>query len=120
MPESLVEQSRWLYTLVVGLMALERGIELVIARRNHRWLLERGGIEVGAEHYPWIVLLHTVFLAACPLEVWLLKRPLLPWLAAPMTAALVGSLVLRYLGGGDPGASLHGAGGLPRRSPVDR
>ena len=40
-------------------------------------------------HYRWMVLLHTAFLVCCPLEVWLLGRPFLPWLGIPMLLLLV-------------------------------
>jgi methyltransferase len=96
MLQAPLEDSRWLYTLVVALVACERAAELLIARRNHRWLAQQGAVERGAGHYPWMVLLHAVFLVASPLEVWLLDRPLLPWLAIPMTAALGAAMALRY------------------------
>lgn len=88
--------SRWLYTLLVGLVAAERGIELVIARRNNRWLASRGGVEVGAGHYRWMVLLHSGFLVACVAEVWLGERPLVPPLAVSMLLVLVAAMSLRY------------------------
>lgn len=49
--------------IIVGLVALERLIELAIARRNTRMLLAAGGVEHGAAHYPWLVLLHAAWLA---------------------------------------------------------
>ncbi len=88
--------SRWLYVALVAVVAAERLVELVITRRHRRALLERGGIEVGQEHYPWMVLLHTSLLAAGPLEVFLLERPLIAPLAAAMTLLLVLTMALRY------------------------
>jgi len=44
--------------IIVGLVALQRLGELVVATRNTRTLLNRGGVEHGARHYPLIVLLH--------------------------------------------------------------
>lgn len=87
---------RWLYLGVVGLVVVERLVELAISRRNERWGRARGGVEVGAGHYPWMVLLHTGFLVSCPLEVLLLERPLLPGLAAAMLALLFAAMALRY------------------------
>lgn len=49
--------------LAVGLVALQRLSELVVARRNTRRLLAMGGIEAGAAHYPLIVALHAGWLA---------------------------------------------------------
>ncbi len=51
----------WLI-IVLGLVALQRLGELVWSRRNERRLREAGAIEIGAEHYPLLVLLHTGWL----------------------------------------------------------
>lgn len=85
-----------LYTLLVVVVALGRLVELRIASRNFQSLLGRGGVEAGAEHYRWMVLLHVLFLAACPLEVWLLRRPFIPALAAVMLVLLVLAALLRW------------------------
>ena len=87
---------RWLYTGLVALMVIERFVELAISRRNQRCLEARGAVEVGAEHYPWMVLLHTLFPASCLAEVWVLGRPLIPTIAVSMLAALLVSTALRY------------------------
>jgi methyltransferase len=84
------------YTLLVGLVAMERCLELVISRRNAKRLLARGGVPVRSGAYPWMVALHAGFLVACPLEVWLLERPLVPVLAVAMTLLLASALALRY------------------------
>ncbi len=88
--------SRWLFTGLVGLVGLERLLELWIAGRNRRWLLARGGFEVGQDHYPWMVLLHATFLVAAPMEVWMLDRPLIPPLAIGMMLLLIVAMALRY------------------------
>ncbi len=97
--------TRVLYTALVGLAAAARLCELRIASRNRKNLLAQGAVEVGTGHYPWMVLLHTAWLAACPLEVWLLHRPFLPVLAAFSLAGFLAAMALRYwviatLGGG--------------------
>lgn len=88
--------TRVLYTILIGLVAAGRLFELRIAGRNYRALLARGGVEVGAEHYRWMVLLHTAFLIACPLEVWLLGRPFIPALAAVMLLLASLAAALRW------------------------
>jgi methyltransferase len=88
--------TRLLYTVLVAAIAAGRLIELRIAERHRRSLLARGGVEAGAGHYPWMVALHTAFLFACPLEVWLLDRPFIPALAAAMLALLLGAVALRW------------------------
>lgn len=59
--------TRLLYTALVAAVALGRLVELRVAGRNLRRLLARGGVEIAPGHYPWMVLLHTLFLVACPL-----------------------------------------------------
>ena len=54
--------------LVLLLVTLQRGGELVLARRNTRRLMARGAIEVAPEHYPAIVALHGLWL----LSLWVL------------------------------------------------
>lgn len=50
--------------VVVLLVAVQRLAELVYARRNTKRLLAAGGVEVGAGHYPVLVLTHVAWLAA--------------------------------------------------------
>jgi methyltransferase len=49
--------------LLLMLVTLERLFELWLANRNTRALLKKGAHEVSAEHYPFIVALHAVWLA---------------------------------------------------------
>lgn len=58
----------WLYGLL-GLVLLQRLGELALARRNTRRLLDKGYVEVGARHYPLIVLLHACWLIAIAVTV---------------------------------------------------
>lgn len=88
--------TRLLFTLLVAVAALGRGVELVIAERNRRRLLAKGAVETGAGHYPWMVGLHAAWLASAPAEVWLLDRPFLPWLAYPMLALFALATALRW------------------------
>ncbi len=52
----------WAYA-VMAFVTLQRLSELVIAKRNTARLLAAGAREVGAEHYPVMVALHTAWLA---------------------------------------------------------
>lgn len=88
--------SRWLYGVLLLTVVLERLLEQWIAGRNARRLRERGGYEVGGEHYPWMVAMHAAFLVACPLEVWLAERPWRPLLGGAMVALLIATMGLRY------------------------
>ena len=65
---------------ILAFVTLERGAELVWARRNTRRLLAQGAHEAAGGHYPLIVGLHAAWLAG----LWLLApdRPVsLGWLA---------------------------------------
>ena len=59
-----------LAAIILALVTLQRLGELVVARHNSRALLARGAYEVGATHYPFIVALHTAWLAA----LWIFGR----------------------------------------------
>ena len=89
-------QTETLYLVLVGIVALERALELVISNRNARQLFRRGAVETGTRNYRWMVLLHGSFLIACPAEVVIMDRPFIPPLAAGMTAVLVLTMALRY------------------------
>lgn len=47
---------------IILAVALQRLLELVLAKRNTARLLAEGGVEIGRSHYLPIVLLHTVWL----------------------------------------------------------
>lgn len=49
------------FTAFILFLILLRMGELLLARRNERWLLQHGAVEYGREHYPWIVMLHVLF-----------------------------------------------------------
>lgn len=40
---------------------VQRIIELLISKRNEKWLIEKGAKEYGADHYKWIVIMHVMF-----------------------------------------------------------
>jgi methyltransferase len=66
--------------VILALVTLQRGGELVLARRNTARLLARGAVEAGAEHYPIMVGLHGAWLAGLWWFAW--NRPAdLGWLA---------------------------------------
>jgi len=84
------------YVLLIAVVAAERVAELVVSKRNLAWSLERGGVEVGAGHYPAMVVLHTGLLVGCLVEVLVLNRPFLPALGWPMLAIVVAAQALRW------------------------
>jgi methyltransferase len=53
---------------IFAFYALERGLEVVIAGRNRRQLLARGGVELYPQSFRLIVLLHSLFALALLFE----------------------------------------------------
>ena len=87
--------SRTVYTILVGLVAVERVVELGLAHRNDIALRAAGAVEEGSAAYPWMVALHTAFPIACLAEVWCLRRPWIPLLGAVMLLAIGCAMGLR-------------------------
>lgn len=92
----MVIDSRLAYLGLLALIVVERQVELAIARRNTRRALAAGAVEAGADHYPWMVALHTAFLASCAAEVLVIGRPFRPLLAAAMLALLLLAAATRF------------------------
>jgi methyltransferase len=84
------------FTVLVGLVALERLAELVVAQRNLAWSRQHGGRESGLSHYPFMVVLHVGLLVGCLLEVWLSDRKFVPILGWTMVILVVLSQALRW------------------------
>lgn len=88
--------SLWLYTALIALVGVERLVELRLSVRNAKWAFERGAVEYGQGHYPFMTVFHTAFLVACVVEPWALERPFVsPWGFVALAFA-VGAQLLRY------------------------
>ena len=87
--------TRAAFLVLVALVALQRLAELALARANVRRMKARGGREVAASHYPFMVALHAAFLVAAPAEVVFLQRPFVPALALGSVALLLAAEALR-------------------------
>ena len=84
------------FTVLVALVGLERVAELVVSTRNATWSRERGGIETGRGHFPFMVVLHTALLVGALVEAWA-RRPDVPSvLAWSMLALVIASQALRW------------------------
>jgi methyltransferase len=57
------------------LVILLRIAELFLARRNAMRVLQRGAVEYGRSHYPYMIALHVLFLLSCLIEGYL--KPIL-------------------------------------------
>lgn len=84
------------YAALIALVTVERLAELVVANRNRRITLARGGVEYGQGHYLLVVALHVGLLAGALTEVLVADRPFYPWLGYPMLAVVLGAQGLRW------------------------
>jgi methyltransferase len=77
-------------------VALLRLVELRISKRHQAEMVAHGAAKVAEPRFRWMVLLHTAVLLSAALEVVLLKRPFIPWLAAPMLAIFIAANAVRW------------------------
>jgi methyltransferase len=88
--------SRLLFALLVALIAGERLTEMRISARNTRRLLKQGGVEACRSQLLPMIVLHATFLAAAPVEVWLLGRPFVPAVGWTALAVMVVAQGVRF------------------------
>ncbi len=84
--------------IVLALVAAQRLTELTLSRHNEAWLRARGGVEVGAGHYPLFFLVHGGWLAALALSVSPETRINWWWLAVFVLLQIGRAWVLASLG----------------------
>ena len=84
------------FTLLVAAVGVERLAELVVSKRNAAWSLERGGVETGRGHYPFMVVLHTGLLIGALVEVWVRRPDVTGVLALSMLVLVIASQALRW------------------------
>lgn len=81
------------FYLFFGLLLFQRGLELVIAKRNERYLLSKGGYEVGREHYKYLVLLHAGFFCTLYIEVVYYGYSLTWWSLLPFSIFVIAQII---------------------------
>jgi methyltransferase len=84
------------FTVLVLAVGVERLAELVVSKRNASWSFERGGIETGQGHFPFMVVLHTGLLVGALVEVWVLRPDPPAVLVWSMLVLVVLSQALRW------------------------
>jgi methyltransferase len=85
--------------LFLGLLldvAALRLVELRISKQHQKEMAARGASKVEEPRFRWMVLLHTAVLLGSAVEVVVLKRPLIPWLAAPMLVIFLAANAVRW------------------------
>ena len=66
------------FSIVISIVILQRLVELIIAKRNEKWMRGQGAYEAGAAHYPVMVSMHIAFFIVLLAEVFLFERALSP------------------------------------------
>ncbi|MFO7864000.1 MAG: isoprenylcysteine carboxylmethyltransferase family protein, partial [Salinivirgaceae bacterium] len=56
------------FILFISFVILLRIGELILSKRNEKWLLQNGAVEYGKRHYPFIVALHVLFIISLIIE----------------------------------------------------
>jgi methyltransferase len=67
------------FIIFITFFILQRLSELFIARRNEKWLLEKGAVQYGQSHYPFMITLHTLFIASIITEYILRGGTQISW-----------------------------------------
>ncbi len=78
-----------MFTALVAFLIAQRLFELMLAEKNRRWSLARGGVESGQRHYYVIVGMHSLYYASLIIERDYFSRT---W--SPAWPLLLGILVL--------------------------
>ncbi|NRG16298.1 hypothetical protein HPQ64_01190 [Rhizobiales bacterium] len=82
---------------LLAFVTLQRLGELLLARRNTKRLIERGGVEVSPGHYPLIVALHAAWLAGLWILAWQAEVRVF-WLAVFVLLQLLRIWIIATLG----------------------
>ncbi|MBK0378681.1 isoprenylcysteine carboxyl methyltransferase family protein [Mucilaginibacter segetis] len=56
------------FILFICFVIFLRLAELVVAKKNEKWALDNGAVEYGKSHYPYMILLHTLFILSIIVE----------------------------------------------------
>lgn len=56
------------FIVFITFVLLLRLGELLLARRNERWLLQHGAVEYGKKHYVYMIILHVLFFVSLIIE----------------------------------------------------
>ena len=84
-----------MFYLILILLIVQRLGELLLARRNERLVRAEGAYEVGADHYKWIVLMHTGWFFSMIVEYQFSAPPAEPYMLILLGIFLLAQ-VMRY------------------------
>jgi methyltransferase len=88
------------FILFMVLLILLRLIELAVSDKNEIWLKKNGAVEYGRAHYPYIILLHVLFIASLIIEYILRPSQEMntAWLTAFIILIILKIMVISSLG----------------------
>lgn len=84
---------KMVFLLFISFVICQRLAELMIARKNEKWMKENGAIEYGSKHYPAMVLIHIGFLVSVIFEVGYFNLELSPLWGMVLTGFIVTQLI---------------------------
>jgi methyltransferase len=84
------------FLVLLVCVGAERLLELQVSRLHQRRLASCGATKTKDPRYRWMIALHTGVLIGAALEVTLLRRPFLVWLAIPALLLFVSATLLRW------------------------
>lgn len=65
-----------MFYLLFTVIAIQRTVELFIARRNEKWMKSKGAKEYGQKHYKLMVTIHLLFFVSLLVEKIFAQKPL--------------------------------------------
>lgn len=65
-----------MFFLFIFVVIIQRLLELVIARRNEKWMKMQGALEFGKQHYQYMVIIHSLFFVVLLFEKIFFDRDL--------------------------------------------
>ncbi|MHA6258287.1 isoprenylcysteine carboxyl methyltransferase family protein [Sporosarcina sp. CAU 1771] len=81
-----------LFPILIAVVVLQRLVELVMAKRNEKWMRNQGAFEVGASHYPFMILMHSAFFLSLILEVTAIGKSISPFWVPLLLGFLVAQI----------------------------
>ena len=91
-----MDLTRIAFLMLLACVGVERLLELQLSRRHQHQLANSGARKHRDPQYRWMIALHTGVLIGAALEVILLRRPFIPWLAFPAVVFFALATVLRW------------------------
>jgi methyltransferase len=89
-----------IFILFISFIALSRIGELMLSKRNEKWLVQHNAVEFGKEHYQFMVMLHVLFFVSLIVEYIVRAAPhySLFFIVLPVILLLIKAWIITSLG----------------------